>query len=67
MVIHNTNKEIIQSQKREIYVKQPSLNRGDGLRDYLSLTYNAILSSLSRQLNKHPDLGSPNPNILHED
>ena len=40
--------------KEAIYtrVEKPSLNRGGGLRHHLSPTYNAVLSSLPRKLNK---------------
>ena len=46
--------------KESIYIKleRPSLNREGGLRHYLSPTNNTVLSSLSRQLNNHPHLGS---------
>lgn len=50
--------------KEHIYVKleRTSLNRGGGLR---SPTYNAVLSSLPRQLNNHSNLDSPSPNDPH--
>ena len=53
--------------KESIYVnlEQPSFNRGGGLRHYLSATYNAVLSSLLRQLNNHSHLGSPNTSNPH--
>ena len=43
------------SQRRQ---ERPSLNRGGGLRHYLSPTYNAVLSFLPRQFNNHSHLGS---------
>ena len=42
-----------------VWLRQPSLNRGGGLRHYLSPTYTAVLSSLPRQLNSHSHLDSP--------
>lgn len=46
--------------KEAIYVKlkQPSLNRGCDLTHHLSATYNAVLTSLSRQLGTHSYLDS---------
>ena len=53
--------------KESIHVKLewPSLNRGGGLRHYLSPTYNAVLSYPHRQLNNHSHLGSPNSSNPH--
>ena len=49
--------------KESIFVKleQLSLNGECGLRHYLSITYNAVLSSPPRQLNNLSHLGSPSP------
>ena len=54
--------------KKSICVKleRPTLNRGSGLRHYLSPTYNAVLCSLTRQLINHSHLGSPSPSNPHE-
>ena len=54
--------------KESIHVKlePPSLNRGGGLRHYLSPSYNAVLSSLPRQLNNHWHLGLPGLSNPHE-
>ena len=42
-------------EKESVYVRLewPSLNRGGDLQHYLSPMYNAVLSSLPRQLNNH--------------
>ena len=49
--------------KESIFVKleRLSLNRGCVLKHHLSVIYNAVLSSLPRQLNIHSNLGSPSP------
>ena len=54
--------------KESIYVKLECsfLNRGGGLRHYLSPNYNAALSSLLRQLNNHSHLGSSSPSYQHK-
>ena len=55
--------------KEYISVKPERLssNRGGGLRHYLSPSYNAVLSSLPRQLNNPSHLGSPRPRNPLED
>ena len=54
--------------KESIYVKlrRSSLNRGGGLRHYLSPTYIFVLSSLHRQLDNHSHRGSPSFRNPHE-
>ena len=53
--------------EESIYVRleRPSLNRGGGLPCYLSPTYNAVPSSLPRQLNNHSHLVSPSLSSSH--
>lgn len=46
--------------------KGPNLNRGGGLRLYLTPTYTAVLSSLPRELNNHSHVGSPSHSNPHE-
>ena len=38
-----------------VNLEKPSLNRGGGLRHNLSATHNAVLRSLTRQLDTHPE------------
>ena len=54
--------------KEAIYIKleRPSLNRGGGLQHHLSPFYNAVLSSLPKQLNNHSHLGLPISSNLHK-
>ena len=54
--------------KEAIYVhmEKPSLNRVSGLRHHLSVTYNAVLGALPRQINPHTHLVLCVPEVPHE-
>ena len=49
-----------------IKLERPSLNRGGGLRHYLSPSYDVVPSSLPRHVDNHSHLGSPSCNNSHE-
>ena len=62
-------RQMVWKRSKEIHrvkLERPTLNRGSGLRHYLSPTYNAVLCSLTRQLINHSHLGSPSPSNPHE-
>ncbi len=66
-LVHHKDKAPVPKQINVVYAKveRPSLNRGGSLRHHLSVTYNAVLSSLPVQLNTHSHLDPPSPNDPH--